>query len=186
MAIIPWRQRSRQPLTPVSSLQSEMNRVFEDFLTQPFGSLPLMQGQAAAIDTIVPALDVKEDDENIVVSAELPGINREDLEISVNRDILEIRGQKSEEQKRDGENFYMVERSYGSFSRRIPLPSEVDSERAEASMQNGVLTLRLPKTEPQQSRRTIQIQEQSSQSQSQVEQSSQSSQSQSNQNRSDQ
>lgn len=174
MAIIPWRQRSRQSLTPVSSLQSEMNRVFEDFLTQPFSSMPMFQGQAPAVDTIVPALDVKEDDENIVVCAELPGINRDDLEISVNRDILEIRGQKCEEQKRDGENLYMVERSYGSFSRRIPLPSEVDSERAEASMQNGVLTLRLPKTEPSQQRKTIPIQEQSAQEQSAQEQSAQS------------
>lgn len=156
MAIIPWRQRSRS-VSPVSSLQSEMNRMFEDFLIQPFG-LPLVQGQATAAATVVPALDVKEDDEKVVVSAELPGISREDIQISVDRDILEIRGQKQEEQKRDGENFFMVERSYGSFSRRIALPSEVDTERAEAHMESGVLTLTLPKTESSQHRKTIQIQ----------------------------
>jgi len=134
-----------------------MNRMFEDFLTQPFG-LPLVQGQASTVATLVPALDVKEDDEKVVVCAELPGVQREDIQISVDRDILEIRGHKQEEQKQDGENVFMVERSYGSFSRRIPLPSEVDTERAEAHMEGGVLTLTLPKTEASQHRKTIEIQ----------------------------
>jgi HSP20 family protein len=134
-----------------------MNRMFEDFFNQPFG-LPLQRVRTQAT-VVVPALDVKEDENSVVVTAELPGIDRNDVEISVQDDMLEIRGQKSEEQKREEENYCMVERSYGSFSRRIVLPAEVDSEHAEATMQNGVLTLRMPKASPKAGKKTITIQE---------------------------
>ncbi|HLT38972.1 MAG TPA: Hsp20/alpha crystallin family protein, partial [Enhygromyxa sp.] len=119
-----------------------MNRMFEDFFNQPFG----FSIQRARPQAVVPALDVKEDEQNIVVTAELPGIDRKDVEISVQEDMLEIRGHKSEERKQEEENYHVVERSYGAFSRRIALPWEVDSEQAQASMQNGVLTLKLPKS----------------------------------------
>lgn len=153
MEIMPWRSRQ---MSPISSLQSEMNRMFEDFFNQPFG-LPLQRVRTQA--AVVPALDVKEDESSIVVTAELPGIDRNDIEISVQDDMLEIRGQKSEEHKNEQENYYMVERSYGAFARRITLPAEVDSEQAEATMNNGVLTLYLPKAVPKAGKKTISIQE---------------------------
>ena len=152
MEIMPWRSSQ---MSPLSSLQSEMNRMFEDFFNQPFG----FSIQRARPQAVVPALDVKEDENSIVVTAELPGIERNDVEISVQEDMLEIRGQKCEESKRDEENYHVVERSYGAFSRRIMLPAEVDSEQAEATMQNGVLTLRLPKAGPKAGKKTISIQE---------------------------
>ena len=155
MEITPWRSRQ---ISPISSLQSEMNRMFEDFFNQPFG-FPLQRVRAQA--AVIPALDVKEDEHSIVVTAELPGIDRNDIEISVQDDMLEIRGHKSEEQKREQENYYMIERSYGAFSRRVTLPAEVDSEQAEATMNNGVLTLYLPKAAPKAGKKTITIQESS-------------------------
>ena len=166
MELMPWRSSQ---FSPISSLQSEMNRMFEDFFNQPFG----FSIQRARTQAVVPALDVKEDEQNVIVTAELPGIDRNDVEISVQEDMLEIRGHKSEEQKRDEENYHMVERSYGAFARRISLPCEVDSEQAQATMEHGVLTLRLPKAGPKAGKKTISIQESGqregeSQSQSQV------------------
>lgn len=159
MEIMPWRSRQA---SPISSLQSEMNRMFEDFFNQPFG-VPLQRVRTQA--AVVPALDIREDENSIVVTAELPGIDRKDIEISVQDDMLEIRGQKSEEHKNEQENYYMVERSYGSFGRRITLPCEVDSEQAEATMNNGVLTLHLPKAAPRAGKKTISIQESAQQQQ---------------------
>jgi len=163
MEIMP--RRSSQ-LSPLSSLQSEMNRMFEDFFNQPFG----FSIQRARPQAVVPALDVKEDEQNIVVTAELPGIDRKDVEISVQEDMLEIRGHKSEERKQEEENYHVVERSYGAFSRRIALPWEVDSEQAQASMQNGVLTLKLPKSGPKAGKKTITIQEGQREGQAQMSQ----------------
>jgi HSP20 family protein len=152
MDLMPWRSRQ---ISPISSLQSEMNRMFEDFFNQPFG-FPL---QRARVQTaVVPALDVKEDENSVVVTAELPGIDRKDVEISVHEGMLEIRGHKQEEQKKEQENYCLIERSYGAFSRRITLPAEVDSDQAEANMQDGILTLRLPKAGPKAGKKTITIQ----------------------------
>jgi HSP20 family protein len=155
MDIMPWRSRQQ---SPISSLQSEMNRMLEDFFTQPFG-FPMQRTRTQQEQQmVIPALDVKEDDDAITVTAELPGIDPKDIEISVQDDVLEIRGQKSEEKRREDDNYHVIERSYGSFARRIMLPSEVDDEQAEATMNNGVLTLRLPKAGPKAGKKTISVQ----------------------------
>jgi HSP20 family protein len=120
--------------------------------------LSLLQGgQGTRNQAVIPAIDVSEDESSVNVTAELPGIDAADVDISVQGDMLEIRGQKREEQRDERDNYVRVERSYGEFLRRIALPTEVDSDQAEARMQNGVLTLRLPKVDPQSGRRTIQI-----------------------------
>lgn len=151
MSLTPWHKRNAP--APITSLQTEMNRMFEDFFSAPFGVSTLRR----QMQEVVPALDVKEDGEAITVTAELPGVASEDVEISVHDDVLEISGKKSAETTRDEENVHIVERSYGSFKRRLVLPAEVDSERAEAAMDNGVLTLKLPKIGPKPGKRTISI-----------------------------
>lgn len=157
MEIMPWRSRQTTP-SPISTLQSEMNRMFEDFFTQPlaYSAQPVLRSNGPGA-VIVPALDVKEDKESITVTAELPGIERDNVEINIDDNMLEIRGQKSEETKQDTENVYLVERSYGSFARRIRLPAEVDSDKAKASMDNGVLRLVLPKSGPGPGKKKIAI-----------------------------
>jgi HSP20 family protein len=160
MEIMPWRSSQ---MSPISSLQSEMNRMLEDFFTQPFGvPLQRMRGQQ---QVVMPAIDVREDETSFTVTAELPGIDAKDIEISVQDDVLEIRGQKSEEKRSEQDNVHMVERSYGSFARRIMLPAEVDDEQAEATMNNGVLTLRLPKAGPKAGKKTISVKESGQQQQ---------------------
>lgn len=149
MNLTPWRKRNP---APVSSLQTEMNRMFEDFFSQPFG-FPASMSQFQ----VPMAIDVKEDDKSVTVTAELPGVDGKDVQISVHDDVLEIKGHKSEEKKRDEESLHVVERSYGSFARRLLLPAEVDSDRAEASMDKGVLTLTLPKLGPKAGKKTIKV-----------------------------
>ncbi|PRQ07587.1 Hsp20/alpha crystallin family protein [Enhygromyxa salina] len=134
MNLMPWRQQS-VPST-VTSLQQEINRMFEDFFSpgQPrFGE-----------SSVMPALDIKEDDKYLTVTAELPGVDRKDVQISVHDNVLTLKGEKRSETREEKDNYHFVERKYGSFSRSVMLPGEVDSDHAEATMNNGVLTLRLP------------------------------------------
>jgi HSP20 family protein len=130
-----------------------MNRMFEDFFTQPFGwPAPSQSGQG------VPApMDVEENDGTITVTAELPGVSKEDLDISVHEGMLEIKGEKKKQEERDEDNMHIVERSYGSFRRSVMLPAEVDSDRAEASIDKGVLTLKLPKIGPKAGKKQIKV-----------------------------
>lgn len=126
----PWRFNSQ-----ISVLKDEMNRLFEGLSPSSSSeSFPLM-----------PNVDVSEQDDNYVVTAELPGVKREDIEITVRGDLLELRGHKREDKTETTGHSYVHERSYGQFMRRISLPSEVDSERCEAKLNNGVLELRLGK-----------------------------------------
>jgi HSP20 family protein len=142
MSLMPWR---RTP-TSLTTLQQEMNRMFDNFFTPGtgFSELP-----------VVPAIDVKENDKSVTVTAELPGVEKKDVQIDVHDNILTIKGEKRSEKKEDKDNWHFVERSYGSFARRVLLPSEVDGDHAEATMDKGVLTLKLPKT--QSSKKTIAV-----------------------------
>ena len=95
-----------------------------------------------------PVLDVRETSDQVQVSAELPGLNKEDVEISIEgNNVLILSGEKkSEEEKKEG-GYYRSERYYGAFTRRVLLPADVDFDKAEANFKNGVLTVLLPKTE---------------------------------------
>lgn len=135
MSLMPWR---RSTPTHVSSLQQEINRMFDDFFVP--GS------RLASELAVTPAIDVKEDEKSVIVTAELPGVESKDVHVSVHDNVLTIKGEKRSEKKEDKDSYHYVERSYGSFARRVMLPSEVDSEHAKASMDKGVLTLELPKT----------------------------------------
>jgi len=92
-----------------------------------------------------PALNVSEDEKNITVEAELPGMESKDIDISLQNNMLVLQGEKRfEDEKKEG-NYHRIERSYGSFSRTIPLSSSVDEDKAKASFKKGVLTVTLPK-----------------------------------------
>ena len=148
--LIPWRWGAKHvPIRrgdehPLASLQREMNRVFEEFF-RGFGSSGFWEAEALA-GGYTPLVDVTEDDSDIVVTAELPGLDEHDFEVALDHDTLTIRGEKHEEKEDRGKDFYRVERSYGSFQRVIPLPCEVEEDKAEATFRKGVLKVRLPKT----------------------------------------
>lgn len=143
--LIPWSRRrgrrERGERLPARSTGQDMFRdMFEDFLGD-WGEFP-----ARTEARLSPAIDVSETEEEYRVSVEVPGISREDIELTVEQGRLHIRGEKKEETREEEEDHLRVERSYGSFSRTIPLPSTVDEEKIEAAYQDGVLDIHLPKT----------------------------------------
>ena len=100
-----------------------------------------------------PAVDIEDRDNEVIVSAELPGLEKKDFNVEVEADRLILRGEKkASKEKKDG-NYFYSETSYGSFHRVIPLPTEVDRDKADATYKHGVLTVTLPKTEEARGRR---------------------------------
>ena len=93
------------------------------------------------------SFDVSETDENIIVKAEVPGIEPKDIDISISGDNLTIKGEKNAEKEEKGKNYHFVERSYGSFSRTIVLPASVKFEQVKAEYKKGILEITLPKSE---------------------------------------
>jgi len=107
--------------------------------------------------TVSPRADVVQDDKQVRVSVELPGMDENDLDISLSHDVLTIRGEKKVEKEDKGKNYYRMERAYGAFERRISLPGNVDADKIEATYQRGVLTVTLPKTTSAETRTRIAV-----------------------------
>lgn len=134
----------------------EMERMFDDFLgrrwMQPFRwARPL-----AEFGFSEPKVDVLDRDDEVLVRAELPGVKKEDLEISISGQSLTIRGETKHEEKEEKGDYYRCEIARGSFSRMLTLPAEVDESKATAAMKDGILELKLPKIEKSR-RRTIKV-----------------------------
>jgi HSP20 family protein len=117
-----------------------MNRLFDNVFSRFDSTMPSVFNQMSAW----PSVEVVETDKDIRIVAELPGMDEKDVEVSVSDDVLTIRGEKKAEI--DDRERAFSERYYGRFERRIPLPFEVEDDRAEASFENGVLTVTLPKS----------------------------------------
>lgn len=134
------------PFRELRSLHNEMNRLFT-------GNL---EGQSAgefARGAWSPSVDIYEDKDRLIVEAELPGMNRDDFELTVENNVLTLRGERKFEKKTEGDNYHRVERSYGSFTRQFTLPQTVTSEGATADFENGVLRVALPKREETKARK---------------------------------
>lgn len=138
---------------PLASFQREMNRLFEDFFSHSLAPSPFFEESGLLPGTFTPKIDMRETDKEILLSAELPGLNEKDFDLTLDKDTLTIRGEKKEEAEEKGKGFYSVERRFGSFQRTIPLPVEVIPEKAKATYEKGVLKIALPKTEKAQSER---------------------------------
>ena len=127
---------------PFLVLRGEMDKVFDNFFRgfemEPFGKAP---------GVFQPKVNVADGEKEITVSVEIPGMDEKDIELSLTKDALTIKGEKKEEKEEKGKNFHRMERSYGSFSRTLPLPVEINTDKAVADYKKGVLTIVLPKTE---------------------------------------
>lgn len=152
--LIPWGNNkgseiaNRDEENPVFSLQRDVNRLFEDFwkrFDQPFGAFGRWDARG-------PRTDVAETKSALEVSVELPGIDPKDVDVSLTDSALTIKGERKSEREENNEGYHLSERSYGSFFRSIPLPSGVDTDKANAEFKNGVLTVTLPKSQEAMSR----------------------------------
>jgi HSP20 family protein len=145
--LIPWARRDQDAepkgseTNPIAALRRDVNDVFENFWSrfgEGLGSLDLPWGGSDAKS------DVVETDNAIEVSIELPGMEMKDIEVTVSDDLLTVKGEKKVERQEEKKGYYLSERSYGAIYCAIPLPPGVDGDKAEASLHNGVLTIRLP------------------------------------------
>lgn len=134
------------PFRDLRNLQDEVNRLFASSFSRN-DSNELMRGAWS------PSVDIFENKDQIVLEAELPGMKPEDVEISIENNILTLHGERKFEKKDEGDNFHRVERSYGSFTRSFTLPPTVSSENAVAEFENGILRLTLAKREEAKPRR---------------------------------
>ena len=129
------------PFHEVSRLRDEMDRLWEDFFE------PGRRGLRPKTEEWIPAVDIQDTADKVTVKVEIPGMEAKDIEISLSGDILTIKGEKKGEKEEKGKNFYLVERSSGSFFRSLRLPTMVEGEKIEASYKQGVLTITCPKKE---------------------------------------
>ncbi len=154
----PWRARrdelARGEDAPFLALQDGINRMFDDVF-RGFGLQPLelSRGHGEAL----PRVDVSETDTHLRVTAELPGVEPKDLEVLLEDGGLSIRGEKRAETEKDEGGLHRRERVFGSFQRRIPLPVAVREDTCKATFQNGLLTVELEKSAPEEKARRIEV-----------------------------
>ena len=141
---------------PLMSLNRDINRLFDDLL-QP-SALPTVADTAVATALITPRINVSETDTEIRVTAELPGVDLDNLEVDVIDDMLVIRAEKTLGQSDEDENYHFVECAYGSFQRTVQLPFAADPDQVQASFENGVLSITVPKSDQQQRTHRIDVQ----------------------------
>jgi HSP20 family protein len=152
----PFGFGGRQPATrggdPFLDLHREVNRLFDDVLRGGGQAAP--QGGP----TLAPRMDVSENEGEVRVCVELPGVRQEDVDVTLNNDVLTIAGEKRSEAQRERESYHLTERSFGRFQRAIQLPFAPEPDKVRAAFEHGVLTITLPKASPQQRSRRIEVQ----------------------------
>ena len=135
-----WELTTWKPFE-LERMKREMDRVWDSF----FEGLPRKRGEE--VGEWLPSLDISETKNDLVVKAEIPGIDPKDIDISLANDVLTIKGQKKQEVEEKEEDYHLIERHYGSFARSIRLPKGVQSDKINASYKNGLLRVTLPKSE---------------------------------------
>jgi HSP20 family protein len=151
--LVPWRKRedsalARRGENPFEELQRQMNDLFDGFFDDSgWPRLPALRAGERHPDLLSPNVEVAESDEALEVTAELPGLDEKDIQVSLDENALTLRGEKREEREEKKKNYHLSERSYGSFQRVIPLPADVDPSKVKARFSKGVLKITMPKTE---------------------------------------
>lgn len=139
---------SRKPLSGLTQMEPEMERWFDDLTGRHWRRFGLPDWwRRRELIPRQPAVEISEDKETVIVKVEIPGLKKEELQVNLSDSLLTISGERKAEQEKKEKGYYYSERSYGSFSRSIQLPAEVKSDKVSASFKDGVLEVRLPKTE---------------------------------------
>ena len=127
------------PFRELKTLQDEMNRLFMTSIPRGFGEEDMASGGWS------PSVDIFESEKEIVLEAELPGMKREEFDVSIENNVITLKGERKFERKDEGDNYHRVERAYGSFTRSFSLPRSVSADGTTADFKNGVLRVTLPK-----------------------------------------
>ncbi|HIC90693.1 MAG TPA: Hsp20/alpha crystallin family protein [Syntrophaceae bacterium] len=133
--LVPWRRTERDLL---DVFRTDFDEIFNRF----FVDLPRLR----LFDRFYPYVDISETDKEVIVKAEIPGMDTEDIDITLRDGMLSIKGEKKQEKEEKDEHYQRIERYYGSFTRNLRLPCEVSENKAKAEYKDGVLTIKLPKT----------------------------------------
>ena len=141
----PRRRRILFRRGPLESIREEM----QDLISQTFGE----EGDLWSVDRITPSLDLAEADNALEVRMDIPGMEAKDIDIQVNANVLTVSGERKEEREEKGKIYHRVERRVGSFSRSVTLPCPVKEDVVDAQYKNGILTIKLPKTEEAKARK---------------------------------
>ncbi len=141
MAIRRWFD----PYEEMRRMRDWMDRMFEEV---PYVGRRLpSETTGRALETVAPSVDVAEREDKLVIKADIPGVKKEDISVNVKGDMLEIGAERKEEKEEKGEGYVRRERTYGRYYRAIPLPVEVDAEKVNATFEDGVLSIEIPKVE---------------------------------------
>lgn len=135
----------RDPFRELRGLQDEMTRLFAGIAPLP--------SEDSVFGAWQPKVDIFEDEDALVLEADMPGVKREDLELTIENNVISLSGERKMEERKESENYHRVERSYGSFTRSFTLPRTVDTEKVKAEFKDGVLTVSLPKREETKARK---------------------------------
>jgi HSP20 family protein len=134
----------RTPFFELASLQDRLNQLFNQAIG---GSEAPSLEQALTSATFLPPVDISEDEHNITLKAEIPGVTDKDLNITLDNNVLTISGERKFEEEDKKDNFHRIERRYGKFTRSFTLPVGVDAQNVNATFENGILSITLPKRE---------------------------------------
>ncbi len=159
--LLPWKKhndvavRREREDNPFSLLHRQVNELFDNFFDDFSGSQFL-----AAKSEICPSFDVTETDDGIEINAELPGMDEKDIDVSLDNNVLTVKGEKKQEHEEKKKDHHVSERSYGMFQRSFSLPSGLEHDRIKANFKNGVLKITMPKSkEAKENRKKIEIQQ---------------------------
>jgi HSP20 family protein len=151
--LAPW-----QAFSELSRWEREMERLFENFFARRMAA-PATGSLSPLFGSNLPALDLYEDNSELVAKVELPGLDKDDIDISISDHTLTVRAEKKQEEEIKRENYYRVERSRGAMRRTIDLPTDVEADQVKASYKDGVLEIRMPRSQTEQEKqKRIQIQ----------------------------
>ena len=157
------KQKGSLPIAwhPFTAFRNDVDQFFGEFMRRPLARFRQEPSPWADFNVApfgLPAIDVVEHDKEFLVTAEIPGMDEKNIDVSVSDDLLTMHGEKTEERKEEKENYRLAERHFGSFHREIRIPPSVDTAKIDASYKKGILTVTLPKTvEAQKSQRKIAV-----------------------------
>jgi len=139
------RREHRPPMDPLERMHDDMDRLFGEYFRRPF--LPQLSFEEGENGALIANLDMSETDDTVEVVVDVPGIEEKDIEVTLSDGALLIKGKRESEKEEKDKNYHRIERSYGKFQRRVPLPCDVKADKIDARLEKGILTVKLPKSE---------------------------------------